>query len=159
MACDKEPYPSSSQVGKKPIYLPLAEFSDIKNLLPQSIEQSGTIFLRDTLFFMLENKKGIHVFNLQDTVNTAALTFFSIPAITDFTISGDRLYADSWKDLVTIDISNLYQIKEVGRNKDVFQPVFYPLLYNGFFECVDESKGVLIGWEDANLEDPKCQVF
>jgi hypothetical protein len=156
-ACEKEkPYMGFSGTGKKPIYIPVSELGAIKNLPPRTIEQTGTIFLRDTLFFMLEFKKGIHVFNILDTMNTAALTFWSIPAITDFTISGNRIYADSWRDLVTIDISDLYQIREVSRTKDTFEPVLYPPLYDGHFECVDENKGVLIGWETTFIEDARC---
>jgi hypothetical protein len=158
-ACEKEStFTGFNGTGKKPIYISLSELGDIKNLPPQTIEQTGTIFLRDTLFFMLEFKKGIHVFNILDTMNTAALTFWNIPAITDFTISGNRVYADSWRDLVTIDVSDLYQIQEVGRNKDTFKPVLYPPLYDGYFECVDENKGVLIGWEDALLENARCNT-
>jgi hypothetical protein len=158
-ACEKEStFTGFNGNGKKPIYIPLSELGDIKNLPPQTIEQTGTIFLRDTLFFMLEFKKGIHVFNILDTMNTAALTFWNIPAITDFTISGNRVYADSWRDLVTIDISDLYQIREISRNKDTFKPILYPPLYDGHFECVDESKGVLIGWEDAILENARCNT-
>jgi hypothetical protein len=155
-ACTKEPYSGYNAIGKKPLYIPLSELGAIKNLPAQAIEQTGAIYLRDTLFFMLEFKKGIHVFNILDTMNSAELTFFSIPAITDFTISGNRIYADSWRDLVTIDFSDLYQIREVGRTKDTFQPILYPPLYDGYFECVDESKGVLIGWKDAQLENAKC---
>jgi hypothetical protein len=158
-ACEKESsYTGFSGTGKRPIYIPLSELGAIKNLPPQTIGQTGTIFLRDTLFFMLEFKKGIHVFNILDTMNTAALTFWNIPAITDFTISGNRIYADSWRDLVTIDISDLYQIKEVSRNKDTFQPVLYPPLYDGIFECVDESKGVLIGWQTVFIENARCNT-
>jgi hypothetical protein len=92
---------------------------------------------------------------VKDSSNVVALTFFKIPAVTDFSISGNRLYADSWKDLVTIDISDLYHIGLLNRQKDVFDPLLYPPLY-GVFECVDESKGAVIDWEDAELENADC---
>jgi len=142
--------------GKRPVYAPLSELNNITNSAPQPIGTTGTIFLRDTLFFMLEQKKGIHVFNVKDSSNVVALTFFKIPAVTDFSISGNRLYADSWKDLVTIDISDLYHIALLNRQKDVFDPLLYPPLYDGVFECVDESKGAVIDWEDAELENADC---
>ena len=28
--------------------------------------------------------------------------------------------------------------------------------YNGFFECANEAEGVVIGWEEATLNNPKC---
>lgn len=142
--------------GKKPVYLPLSDLQDVRNEPPTPIELTGTLFLRDTLLFIMEQRKGIHVFNIKDSLNTINLAFFKIPAITDFVITGNSLYADSWKDLVVIDISNLHQILVKDRIIDVINPVLYPPLYNGIFECVDESKGAVVDWEDASLEDAKC---
>lgn len=158
-SCEKEPFEGYSGIGKRPVYMPVAALDSIFNLPPQPVVQSGTIFLQDSLFFMLEPKKGIHVFNIKDSANTKALTFLKIPAITDFVISDNRLYADSWKDLVVIDISNLFQIKVLDRQADVFSPILYPPLYNGIFECVDPSKGAVIDWEDALLEHVRCTTI
>ena len=144
--------------GKQPVYLSLGELLDIRNEPPKSIELSGTIYLKDSLFFILEQRKGIHVFNIIDSSNSVNLTFLKIPAITDFTILDNILYADSWKDLVVIDISNLQQIRETARIKDVINPVLYPLLYNGVFECADDSKGAIVDWVDATLTDAKCST-
>lgn len=156
LRCEQLELEAYSGMGKKPVYLPAAELRSIKNLPPRPIGLSGTIFLRDTLFFMLEQKKGIHVFSIRDPLNTVNLTFFSIPAVTDFTVAGNRLYADSWKDLVTIDISDLNNIREVDRKVNALNPVLYPPLYNGIFECVDESKGAVVDWVDAPLENARC---
>ncbi|MEI6408103.1 MAG: hypothetical protein WCR52_01855 [Bacteroidota bacterium] len=145
--------------GKKPVYAPLNTLTDIKNESPQAIQTSGTIFLRDTLLFILEQRKGIHVFSLADTLNTVNLAFFKIPAITDFTVVGNTIYADSWKDLVVIDISNLNQIFEKNRIHDVITPALYPPLYHGAFECVDESKGAVVDWSYDHLNDAKCTTF
>lgn len=142
--------------GKKPVYIPLSELQNIRNEAPKPIEVSGTIFLQDTLLFILEQRKGIHVFNLKDTLNTVNLAFFSIPAITDFVVAGNLIYADSWTNLVVINISDLFQIREVARIPNVITPSLVPPLYNGIFECVDESKGAIIDWEDAILTDAKC---
>lgn len=156
--CVTEPNNLQDGMGKRPVYLPESELGDITNLSPQPVGQTGTIFLRDSLFFMLEQKKGIHVFNVKDSANVKALTFIKIPAVSDFTVSGNRLYADSWKDLLTIDISNLQQVSLLDRQKGVFQPLLFPPLYNGIFECVDESKGAVVDWEDAFLEDARCRT-
>ena len=154
--CTKSEQEFYNGQGKKPVYLPVSELHDIGNTPPTPIELSGTLFLRDTLLFIMEQRKGIHVFNIKDSLNTINLAFFKIPAITDFVITGNSLYADSWKDLVVIDISNLHQILVKDRIIDVINPVLYPPLYNGIFECVDESKGAVVDWEDAFLEDVQC---
>ncbi len=155
-SCVKEERTFYDGQGKRPVYVSLDELRDIRNEPPRPIQTSGTIFLKDTLLFILEQRKGIHVFNLKDTLNTVNLAFFKIPAVTDFVVSGNLIYADSWKDLVVIDISNLQQISEKSRISDVISPALYPPLYNGIFECVDESKGAVVDWEDATLENAKC---
>jgi hypothetical protein len=154
--CSKADPDLLNGVGKKPVYIPLSELHHIGNEAPRSIQMTGTIFLQDTLLFILEQRKGIHVINIKDSLNTVKVTFLRIPAITDFTITDGRIYADSWKDLVVIDITNLYQIQETGRLTDVIQPPLYPPMYQGMFECVDESKGAVVDWIDAQLEDAAC---
>ncbi len=145
--------------GMKPVYVPLSALNDIRNLPPQPIQQSGSILLRDTLFFMLEQRRGIHLFSIADTLNPVALTFWKIPAVTSFAISGDRLFADNWRDLVTIDISNIYSIRLVDRQANAFEPLLFPPNYNGPFECVDESKGAVAGWEEAQIFEAKCRAI
>jgi hypothetical protein len=146
--------------GKRPVYLSFEATKDIRNDTPRAIQKSGKVFVNDTLMFILEQYRGIHVFNVRDSIRFASLTFFNIPAITDFSINDSTLYVDNWKDLVSIDISNIFRIRETGRATNVFQQnTFPPAPYNGAFECVDESKGAVIGWEDATLVDAKCENY
>lgn len=150
--------PLLSGMGKRPVYVPYSELDSIGNLPPQDIVQAGGIFLRDTLFFMVEMGKGIHVFNVSDPSAPVAITFFQIPAITNFTLSGNRLFADSWRDLVTIDITDLMNIQRVSRLEGAFSPLLYPPLFNGIFECVDETRGAVVGWEDSELVNVGCRT-
>jgi hypothetical protein len=137
-------------------YLPLSELRDIKNLPPQAVENGSSIALKGNLFFMLEPNKGIHVFDLTDTTQIQDVTFWRIPAVESFALSGDRLYASSWRDLVTIDISDIMNIKVVDRQSEVFEPLLYPPLYSGPFICVDETKGAVVGWRDTIADDVRC---
>lgn len=155
-ACQKRERDYYDGLGKRPVYISANALLDIRNEPPQAIHVSGTIFLRDTLLFLLEQGKGIHVFDIKDSSNTINLAFFKIPAVTDFVIAGNVLYADSWRDLVVIDISDLQAIQLSDRIPNVINPVLYPPLYDGAFECVDESKGAVIDWEDATLDNAKC---
>lgn len=155
-SCTRKEIDGYSGMGKTPVYAALETLNDIRSLPPQDVAESGPIFLLDTLFFMVEQKKGIHVFNIKDSANIQNLVFLKIPAVTDFTIAGSRLYADSWRDLVTIDISDLQNIQLLDRQLNAFEPLLFPPLFNGPFECVDESKGAVIGWEDAELDNALC---
>lgn len=157
--CDDTSIEPFSGMGKKPIYIPQSQLSDIKSLPPRPVELSGSIFLRDTFFFMLEQRQGIHVFNVADPANPVAVAFWQIPAIGDFSMSGNRLFVDSWRDLVTIDISDIFNIRSIDRQTDLFDPLLFPPLFNGIFECVDETKGAVTGWEDAFLTEAYCRTF
>lgn len=156
-SCNRGEAPFHEGMGKRPVYVNFEYLDSIKNLAPQPIGLTGTIFLQDTLFLMLEQKKGIHVYRLNNNNDPLAMTFFQIPAISDFTLSGNVLYADSWKDLLAIDISDIYHISVLSRTQDVFQPILYPPLYTGIFECADEVKGAIVGWEDTYLEEARCE--
>jgi len=155
-SCDKDDAPVFDTWGKRPIYAPTSTLDDIRNDIQQPVEVTGPIYLLDTLFFMTEMKKGLHVYNVKDSLNVKYLTFFKIPAVTDFTISGDILYTDSWRDLLTIDISNIYQITLLNRQADAFNPSLFPPAHFGAFECVDESRGAVVDWEDADLTNAQC---
>jgi len=158
-SCQKDEFVGFSGMGKAPIYVAASELDDIESQSPQAVEQSGPIFLIGDLFFMTEIGQGIHVFDIEDEDQETSLVFIKIPAITDFTIDGNFLYADSWRDLVTIDISDIYNVVFLSRTEDVFDPFLFPQLYDGPFECIDESKGAVIGWMDKDLVNVLCRTF
>lgn len=73
--CNKQDAPGFNGLGKQPIYMALTELDDVKSLSAQTIENTGPIFLLDTLFFMTEVKKGIHVFNVKDSASIKNVAF------------------------------------------------------------------------------------
>ncbi len=156
--CTKTEYPFYSGKGKRPVYVDQAFLEDIQNEAPQPVVQGGTIILKDTLLFQLDHGRGIHVFDVSDPGNALPLTFIRIPAISSFTISGHILYADNWRDLVTLDITDLFQVVVLGRQKNIFEPLMYPVQYSGIFECVNLEKGAVVGWEDSELTNVRCRT-
>ncbi len=144
--------------GMRPLYVQGDAFYNIKNLPPQSIVQSGSIYLRDTFLFIVDQGKGVHIFDVADPANPVGLTFISIPAISGFTLTGHFMYADSWMDLVTIDISDLFNVVVLDRQKNVFEPYLFPPDYSGIFECVNPERGAVVGWEEVYLEKVNCRT-
>ena len=73
--------------------------------------------------------------------------FIEIPGNADIAIKNNTLYADSYIDLVTIDISDVNNPEEVDRVKDVFPYTTPP--YNEDYRVakVDSEEGVVIDWE------------
>ena len=116
---------------------------------PQVLQKPGKIYFKDHLIFVNEQLKGIHVIDNKNPENPEFVAFIKIPGNVDIAVRDDILLADSYIDLVAIDISNPEDIEEVGRLKGIFPPVFPPI-NNQYGINTDELKGesgVVIGWE------------
>ena len=80
----------------------------------------GKIYAKGSYLFINEIKKGIHVIDNANPSSPRIIAFINIPGNGDISIRGNILYADSYCDLVTLDISNPLSIKEIAREKEVF---------------------------------------
>jgi hypothetical protein len=58
-----------------------------------------------------------------------------------------------------LNLSNIASPQVVNRVADAFPPVdqSYPPITRGYFECPDASKGIVIGWEEKLVQNPKCR--
>jgi hypothetical protein len=73
----------------------------------------------------------------------------------DFSVSNGKIYADNITDMVIIDISNPAAPEYSNRISNVFPIQQFPDEF-GPFECVDATRGTVIGWEKTTLKNPKC---
>ena len=155
----EEPEPEPLTVeGLKPIYVSESQVQTVEALPPQPIVRLGKIYYKDQTIYVNESYLGVHVIDNSDPLNPLKIKFLRIPGCRDIAIKGNILYADNAGDLVAVDISNLDQPKVVKRLEGIQGNVSqnFPELYQGYFECVDDAKGVGGGGEKATLTDPKC---
>lgn len=113
----------------------------------QEIVQSGKIYFKDNFIFVNEYQKGIHVVDNTDPSNPLIAKFIEIPGNVDMAIKGNMLFADSYIDLLTIDISDINDIKEVDRDTNVFPYIIPEYDEGGIIDNIDQSRGVIIGYE------------
>ncbi len=107
--------------GTESVKVTLSELrSGVKTLPAQALENPGKIYVKDNFLFINEVKKGIHVIDNTNPSAPKAVSFIQILGNIDIAVNGNILYADSYTDFVTLDISNPNDVKEVSRNKDVF---------------------------------------
>ncbi|MEM6379546.1 MAG: hypothetical protein AAF705_15175, partial [Bacteroidota bacterium] len=146
------------QQGVRPIYADFEIWDEILSLPPQPIENLGKIYYKDPYIFVNERFKGIHVLDNSDPNNPVPIAFIQVFGSEDIAVNGDILYVDNYTDLVAVDISDLNNVKEVNRVKDLYsrESKAFPEGYSGYFECVEEIKGFVVGWEEAELLNPRC---
>ena len=144
--------------GLRPIYVDEQAAETIEATAPQPIVRLGKIYYKAPLIFVNESNLGVHVIDNADPMAPVKIKFLKIPGCRDIAIKGNILFADNVGDLVAIDISDLDYPKVTKRLPGVqaFLHQDFPEFYEGYFECVEEGRGVVVGWEEATLEDPKC---
>ena len=101
---------------------------------PQVLEETGKIYIKGHLIFLNEFGKGIHVINNRNPYKPEIIAFLNIPGNVDIAIRDNILYADSYTDLVVIDISDPKNIKEIKRIRNIFPDIPLP---SSFLEALD----------------------
>ena len=100
----------------------LAELrSSVKAESKRELVHPGKIYTRGNYLFINEIKEGIHVVDNSDPSNPKFISFINIPGNGDIAVRNNILYADSYSDLVSLDITDPANAKEVGRVQNVFQ--------------------------------------
>ena len=140
----------------RPIYLSLDQVKNVGSEASRSIENAGKIFYKDHFIFISERGEGVHIVNNTDPSNPINVAFIRIPANNDVAVKDNILYADNGPDLLAFDISDPTSVVLTTRSEDVFPPVLFPEERGVQFECVDETKGIVVGWEEVELQDPAC---
>lgn len=130
-----------------PVYMSYDDLrSSFKVAEGQEIVQSGKIYFKGRYIFVNEYQKGIHVIDNYNPSNPRIIKFIEIPGNVDMAIANDILYADSYVDLLTIDISVIEDIKIVDRDTNIF-PYVIPEIESGYYGVIEEDKGVIVDYE------------
>jgi hypothetical protein len=140
--------------GYSPVYM---SYSDLRSGISVSqgvnLKDPGKIYYKDKYIFIVEELKGIHVFDNTNPSSPVKKTFVKLPGVVDISISGYILYADSFVDLVVLDVENIDNIHEVGRIKDVFPYTIPPSGTDFPIGSVDIEKGVVVSWELGTIKE------
>lgn len=132
----------------EPVYTPLEELrSSVAIIEPQEIKQAGKIFFKGNTLYINAPNEGVHVINNQDPSNPQQVAFIVIPGAFDLAVKDNILFADSYIDLIAIDISDPNKVEEVGRIEGIFDH------YNSFGFYTDPGRGVVTSWEEVGTVD------
>ena len=90
-----------------PVYETLSQLqAKIKSANPIAVENPGKIVVLGDYIFLNEIEKGIHIIDNHDPASPKNIAFIEIPGNADLALKGNTLYADSYSDMITLDISD-----------------------------------------------------
>lgn len=150
-------FPTGEVEGLRPVYGQPSEVRNIQVEAPGKLENPGKIYRKDGFLYINEIGKGVHVINNNDPANPQIISFINIPGNVDIAAKGNVFYFDNFRDLVAVRITNGDQIELLKRLENVLPSIDkFPPENNVYFECVDESKGIVVAWEKTTISNPKC---
>lgn len=153
LSCDKQQ--DEVVEGWRPIYSTGENNNTVEMSAGEPLQNPGRIYVYEELLLVNEKSRGIHIYDNSNNSSPIEVSFISIPGNMDFSIKNGIMYADNVTDLVVIDIHNPADPQYLNRIENVFPVQQFPDEF-GAFECVDPSKGTVVGWERAQLRNPEC---
>lgn len=158
ISCTKAEVEDRIVNGMKPVYLDYSAI-EIKSSAPRPYNKPGQIVYRSPFIFIGETWKGVHLIDVTDPALPVKVGFIEIPGIQSFNLKEEYIYAKSGGMLVVVDINDyrkafLVSATELFKGSD---EINFPEQYIGAFECYDPLRGIIVGWEEAELINPKCR--
>ena len=130
----------------EPVYMSPAELrSSFEVTAPREVANTGKIYLYQNYILLNEPGEGIHIINNEDKENPEMINFINIPGNYEMAVQGDRLFADSYLDLLVLDISDPSKVSLSSRLEDIFLQMVQG---NEFY---DEEQGILVDWEPVEV--------
>lgn len=114
----------------------------------QPFDTIGKIYVKDRYILLGEKNKGIHIIDNSDPMHPSQVAFLNIPGNQDMAIKGNTLYADMYRDLLAIDISNPAQARVTGSTPSLFQigTYFNGIIWYSKDGILGDSSQVITGW-------------
>lgn len=135
-----------------PVYKQAADIrKDVSYEAARALKDPGKIYYYGQYMFINERKEGIHIIDNSNPESPQNIAFINIQGNIDMAVRGNTLYADSYMDLLVLDINELTQPRIMDRQEDVFIRNF----------PFDENRGYIVDYnetdvtEEINCSDPR----
>lgn len=128
----------------EPVYMDYATLrQSVASEAPRALDNPGKIYVFGSYLFVNEVNEGVHVIDNRDPAAPVNKSFIKIPGNVDIAVQGNVLFADSYIDLVAIDITNPENASEVKRIESIFPQRLWD---NGYYYG-DPEKGIVVSLE------------
>jgi len=125
-----------------PVYKTLGQVrAEMKSMPAKDVELPGKIYLYGNYIFLNDLNKGIHIYDNSNPSSPRNVAFINIPGNVDMAVNGNILYADSYSDLVTLDITNPLDAKAVKFTEDALSTYAY-----GYTRTRTDSTLIVVDW-------------
>lgn len=152
-------FPEGEVLGYQPVYAVDSDF-EIELLPRQAAVNTGKIFRRGNLLLLSEVNEGIHIIDNTDPTAPVNLGFLKVKGSSDMWAEGELLYVNQFSDIVTVDFSDLENVREISREPNAFSAFLVdqqiPPLAGFYFVCPDSTRGRIVDWQLVNINQPKC---
>ncbi len=139
---------SYSYLTYEPIFMSYDEFRSVPVELqsPRPLQNVGKIYFYNRFLFVNEINEGIHIINNSNPAAPVQVGFLSIVGNVDIAISGNTLYADSYTDLLVIDMTIVTNPQLLQRINNTFNKQIFG--NNGY---ADPNYGIVVSWEEKEV--------
>lgn len=144
-ACDKEKT-TRTYTWYTPVYKSLTEVrTEMKSSPARGLKTPGKIYIYGNYIFLNEVNEGIHVYDNTQPSSPKNIGFIPIPGNEDLAAQGNVLFADSYSDLITFDITDPKDIKAINFTDNAFP---YRSTYYGYYgrRPSNDSIKVTVDW-------------
>jgi hypothetical protein len=157
-------FPDQKVLGYKPVYSNDSSILLPRLMTPQPVQHPGKIYVKGNLIFQNEVGDGIHVIDNSDPAAARRIGYIRLLGNTEMSIKGNFLYANSYVDLVIIDVYNWRHPIQVKRLKNAFQHGMTAGIYNFIplpehrvnYECPNFYAGIQTGWIKDSIPAYSC---
>ncbi len=139
-ACNLDTCKDTKEYTKfTPTHIKIEDFrKDVSAEAARELKVPGKMYFYKNYLLINELREGIHVIDNSNPAAPLTIGFLKIPGNVDMAIRNNVLFADSYTDLVAVNIENILQPKTVERRQNAF---------NGF--QVDATNGIVTSYVET----------
>lgn len=153
-SCDDTSVEKVEYTINEPVTMSVTEFRQAVKVTTtaRTIVERGKLCFYNGYLYISEPEVGIHIIDNRNPANPQSVGFIELLGNVDIAIKNDRLYADSYIDLVWFNLDNPARPELINRLEGVF-PFALPCIDNDFgysytaCRAAFEDDKVVVGWK------------